>query len=258
MEEQGKRYYWLKLKKDFFKQHEIVIVEGMPNGKDYILFYLKLLVESVSHEGLLRFSDTIPYNDTMLANLTNTNIDIVRSAMKIFKELNMIEVLDDATIFMLETQKLIGSETKWAEKKRIQRENAKLIEDNNGTIRGQIGTMSDKSIEIRDKSIDIRNNNSIGEKRKRFVPPTLEEVKAYCKERNNNVDANKFFEYYSTGNWKDAKGNSVKNWKQKLIAWESREKPKNNVPNFDNQFKQEEKKKPKETEDEIRKRLLGI
>lgn len=258
MEEKTKRYYWLKLKKDFFKQHEIVIVEGMPNGKDYILFYLKLLVESVSHEGLLRFSDTIPYNDTMLANLTNTNVDIVRSAMKIFKELNMIEILDDATIFMLETQKLIGSETKWAEKKRIQRENAKLIEDNSETIRGQIGTMSDKSIENRDKSIDIRSNNSIGAKRKRFTPPTLEEVQDYCKERNNNVDAKKFFEYYNAGNWKDSKGNSVKNWKQKLITWENKSTVKS-VPAFNNPYKQEDKvEKPKETEDELRKRLLGI
>lgn len=258
MEERSKRYYWLKLKKDFFKQHEIVIVEGMPNGKDYILFYLKLLVESVSHEGLLRFSDTIPYNDTMLANLTNTNIDIVRSAMKIFKELNMIEILDDATIFMLETQKLIGSETQWAEKKRIQRENAKLIEDNSETIRGQIGTMSDKSIETRDKSIDIRSNNSIEGKIKRFKKPSIEEIEEYCREKGYSVDAQRFFDYYESVGWKVGGKSAMKDWKATLRGWQSREKPKNNVPNFENKFKQEEKKKPKETDDEIRKRLLGI
>ena len=49
------KYYWLKLKRDFFKRHDIRIVEGMPNGKEYILFYLKLLCESVDHEGSLRF-----------------------------------------------------------------------------------------------------------------------------------------------------------------------------------------------------------
>ena len=47
----NKKYYWLKLKKDFFKRHDIQIIENMPNGKDYVLFYLKLLVESVDHEG---------------------------------------------------------------------------------------------------------------------------------------------------------------------------------------------------------------
>jgi predicted phage replisome organizer len=118
--ENGK-YYWLKLKRDFFKRHDIRIIEEMPNGKDYILFYLKLLLESVDHEGSLRFSDTIPYNEQMLSVVTNTNIDIVRSAMKLFLELNMMSIYDDQTIYMNEVDKLIGSETRWAEKKRLQR-----------------------------------------------------------------------------------------------------------------------------------------
>ena len=120
MGENGK-YYWLKLKRDFFKRHDIRIIEEMPNGKDYILFYLKLLLESIDHEGSLRFSDTIPYNEQMLSVVTNTNIDIVRSAMRLFIELNMMSICDDKTIYMTEVEKLIGSETKWAEKKRLQR-----------------------------------------------------------------------------------------------------------------------------------------
>ena len=87
---ENKKYYWLKLHKDFFKRHEIRIIEDMPNGKDYILFYLKLLVESISHNGNLRFSDTIPYNEQMLATITNTNVDIVKAAMQILLELTMI------------------------------------------------------------------------------------------------------------------------------------------------------------------------
>ena len=105
----SKKYYWLKLKRDFFKRHDIRIIEEMPNGKDYILFYLKLLLESIDHDGTLRFSDAIPYNDQMLSVVTNTNVDIVRSAMKIFTELNMMEVLDDGTFFMSEVNKMIGS-----------------------------------------------------------------------------------------------------------------------------------------------------
>lgn len=120
MGENGK-YYWLKLKRDFFKRHDIQIIEGMPNGKDYILFYLKLLCESVDHDGSLRFSEEIPYNDQMLATITNTNIDIVRSAVKLFVELRMMEIMDDGTFYMTQVEKMIGGETKWAEKKRIQR-----------------------------------------------------------------------------------------------------------------------------------------
>ena len=93
----------------------------MPNGKDYILFYLKLLLESIDHEGNLRFSDAIPYNEQMLSVVTNTNIDIVKSAMKLFIDLNMIDIFDDATIYMNEVEKLIGSETDSAERVRKHR-----------------------------------------------------------------------------------------------------------------------------------------
>jgi len=144
--EKDKKYYWLKLKRDFFKRHDIQIIEGMPNGKDYILFYLKLLCESVDHDGNLRFSEEIPYNEEMLATITNTNVDIVRSAVKLFAGLNMIDILDDGTYYMTQVQKMIGSETYWAQKKREQkalptlqngsrRLNANTLRLPNGTIK---------------------------------------------------------------------------------------------------------------------------
>ena len=119
----NKKYYWLKLKRDFFKRHDIRIIEEMEEGKgkDYILFYLKLLVESVDHEGELRFSETIPYTDQMLSVVTNTKIDIVEAAMKVFLELGIIERFDDGTIHMKEVHRMIGSETKDAERKRNSR-----------------------------------------------------------------------------------------------------------------------------------------
>lgn len=204
-----KKYYWLKLKREFFKRHDIRIIEELPNGKEYILFYLKLLLESIDHQGELRFSDTVPYNEQMLSVITNTNIDIVRSAMKMFVELNMIEMFDDQTIYMAEVNKLIGSETQWAEKKRIQR----AKEDNVLALSSKCPT--DIDIET-DKDKEINNNKP----QKRFKKPTLEEVQAYCQERNNKVDAKAFYDYYTEGDWKDAKGKPVRNWKQKIITWE--------------------------------------
>ena len=108
MAEQQK-YYWLKLKKDFFKRHDIKIIESMQNGKDYSLFYLKLLCESIDHEGKLRFSETIPYNENMLAAVTGTNVDIVRSAIEVFRQLDLIDILDDGTYYMSEVENMIGS-----------------------------------------------------------------------------------------------------------------------------------------------------
>lgn len=121
----AKKFYWLKLKRDFFKRHDIRIIESMPNGKDYILFYLKMLLESIDHEGELRFSDAIPYNEQMLAVITNTNIDIVKAAMTLFIDLRMVDVMDDQTIYMMEVEKLIGSESESAERMRRHRKNTR-------------------------------------------------------------------------------------------------------------------------------------
>jgi hypothetical protein len=75
----------------------------------------------------LRFSENIPYNEDMLASVTNTNVDIVRSAIRIFTELEMMELMDDGTFFMQEVHKMIGSETYWAGKKREEREDKKAL-----------------------------------------------------------------------------------------------------------------------------------
>ena len=62
---------------------------------------------------------------------------------------------------------------------------------------------------------------------KKFIPPSFEEVKAYLAERGNLVDAQKFYDYFSAGNWHDSEGKPVKNWKQKAITWESKERTLN-------------------------------
>ena len=143
----AEKYYWLKLQRDFFKRHDVRIVEGMPNGKDYILFYLKLLCESIDHDGRLRFSDAVPYNEQMLSTITDTNIDIVRSAIKIFTELKLMEILEDGTYFMVEVQKMVGSETEWASKKR----------DYRRTLKGQ---SEDNVLLLSDKSKSKRKSKS--------------------------------------------------------------------------------------------------
>jgi predicted phage replisome organizer len=127
----GKKFYWLKLSRDFFKRHDVRIIESQENGKDYILFYLKLLVESIDHEGELRFNDTIPYDEKMLSTITNTNVDVVRQAIKLFINLKLMSIYDDKTIYMNETAKMLGYETDWAIKKRKQREQKQIENKDN-------------------------------------------------------------------------------------------------------------------------------
>ena len=69
-----------------------------------------------------------------------------------------------------------------------------------------------------------KNNNEECEKshskRKRFKPPTLEEVEEYCKERNNGIDAQYFIDYYEARGWELSKGRKVKSWKHCINTWE--------------------------------------
>lgn len=58
------------------------------------------------------------------------------------------------------------------------------------------------------------------ENKKSFTPPTLDEIRAYCKERNSSVDPQQFYDYFTAGNWIDSKGKPVLAWKQKIITWE--------------------------------------
>ena len=99
-----------------------------------------------------------------------------------------------------------------------------------------------KNVNIYSKNADISKQSKVEESRvkeskvkskadkpprARFVPPTLEEVRAYVKDRNSSVDPQKFFDYFSAGNWIDSKGQPVRNWKQKLITWEGRQQATN-------------------------------
>lgn len=201
-----KKYYWIKLKRDFFKRHDIKIIESMPNGKDYILFYLKLLCESVDHEGNLRFSEQIPYNEEMLSVITNTNIDIVRSAIKVFTELNMMDLLDDGTYYLNEVNKMIGSETDWAVKKREYRERQK--QDN-------VLPMSDKSKSIEIELDKEKDKDLLKENNKENLD--LGTAKVSWNEVFNFIKEQKLMFIKPTSAYNYININEIKDWKTYLL-----------------------------------------
>lgn len=163
----SKKYYWLKLTVDFFEREEIKLIENMKNGKEYIIFYMKLLLKSVNSEGKLLFKDVIPYTDDMLATVTGTDIDVVRSAVNLFLKLDLMQKLDDGALFMLETQKMIGHETEWARKKREYREKKKVeaLEDKSRTKKDIVPidekTKKDIVLQEIEKDIDIEEDIDI-------------------------------------------------------------------------------------------------
>ena len=125
-EKESKKYYWLKLNLDFFDREEVKLIENMPNGKEYIIFYMKLLLKSANSEGRLMFREVIPYTDEMLASITGTNIDVVRTAVNMFIQLGMMQKLDNGALFLHEVQNMIGCETEYAKKKREYKDRLKV------------------------------------------------------------------------------------------------------------------------------------
>ena len=86
-----------------------------------------------------------------------------------------------------------------------------------------------KDINTINNTTNKTTNKDSGAKRKRFTPPTLEEIRAYCIERKNNVDPQKFYDYFTASDWYDSKGKKVVSWKQKIITWEAYSKDKKTV-----------------------------
>lgn len=118
----NKRYYYLKLKDNFYDDDRIKIIESMENGIYYSNLLLKLYLKSLKTDGSLRFTNTIPYNEKLISTITNLNIDFVKCGLKILIETGFIEKLDDGTLFMSEIQNYIGKSSTEADRKRDYRE----------------------------------------------------------------------------------------------------------------------------------------
>lgn len=162
----NKRYYYLKLKENFFDSDEMVLLESMPDGYIYSNILLKLYLRSLKHEGKLMFNDRIPFNSTMLATITRHSVGVVEKAVQIFRDLQLIDVLDNGAIYMSDIQSFIGKSSTEADRKREYRK--KIEEAKRNLITG--GQVSDKcpdkttpEIEIEiEKDIDIDKEEKKG------------------------------------------------------------------------------------------------
>lgn len=85
-------------------------------------------------------------------------------------------------------------------------------------------------------------NKDNGEKRKRFFPPTVEEVRAYCESRKNGIDPQRFVDFYQSKNWMVGK-NKMTDWKASVRTWEGINKKQQKEIQDKNKFNQFEQNK---------------
>ena len=232
----NKKYYYLRLKDNFFDSDELKILESMKDGYLYSNILLKLYLRSLKNDGKLVVNDRIPYNAEMLASVTGHQVGTIKQALSMFKELGLIEILENGAIYMLDIQNFIGKGSTEADRQRLydrrisdERKQKKLTQSRNLE---EILKKSTPEIEIElEKEIkiekEIDSSASTTTKRKRFEKPTLSEIEQYCIERKNNVNAEHFFDYYESNGWKVGK-NSMKDWKAAVRTWERSEYRKPN------------------------------
>ena len=241
--------YWLKLRRDFFKRHDIKIIESMPNGKHYVLFYLKLLLESVDHDGALRFSESVAYTDEMLAAITETDITTVSEAMEALTALKIVEIDDTGTIVLPYAVKSLGFEAdndnakrqaRYRAKRRAENSTVTGVTQSNGQSNAKVTqsnvtgvTKSNESIKL-EKETELETDIKESKEKKRvtaphsdFIPPDPDDILKcmtdYAHKKGLSVDvvveAEKFYNYYTEINWKVGNKGKMKDYKSACRNW---------------------------------------
>lgn len=117
----NKKYYYLKLKENFFDTEELALLESMENGKEFSLILLKMYLKSLKGEGKLMFRNLIPYTPETLALVLRHDKEIITKAIDTFESLGLIERMDGGAIFMADIQNFIGESSTEADRKRAYR-----------------------------------------------------------------------------------------------------------------------------------------
>ena len=233
-----KKYFWLKLKDDFFDEKYIKALRRLPQGDSLVIVYLKMQLKSLKTEGIIKYEQILPDAISELAMLLDEDENVVRLAIGALIKFGIVERWENETFYMVAMQQLIGSETAGAARVRKHRalknggdkkalppsEEGKALQCNAPVTECNTEIEIEKEIEI-ETDIEIEREKKKSKTASRFTPPTLDEIIDYCNERQNGVDPERFFDYYTSNGWKVGK-NSMKDWRAAVRTWEKTETPR--------------------------------
>jgi len=139
----NKRYYYMRLKEDYFDSEEMIILESMQDGYLYSNILLKLYLRSLKSQGRLMYKGFIPYSPEVLAQITRHSVGTIEKALRTFATLGLVEILDSGVIYMLDIQNFIGESSTEADRKRLYR--AKIDDEKRKSISSAMDKCPDKS-----------------------------------------------------------------------------------------------------------------
>lgn len=149
----NKKYYYLKLKENFFDSDSMVLLESMQDGILYSNILMKMYLKSLKNNGKLVLNDVIPYSTRMIATVTRHQVGTVEKAIEVFKQLGLIDVLDGGTIYMSDIELFVGQSSTEGDRKRAER--LRLKQSDNLRI-GQMSDIHQPEIE---KEIEKEKEN---------------------------------------------------------------------------------------------------
>lgn len=156
----NKKYYYMRLKENFFDTNEMKVLESMQDGYKYSNILLKLYLMSLQSDGKLMLNERIPYNSQMIATITRHSVGDVEKGLKLFKDLGLIKVLDSGAIYMLDIQKYIGKSSTEADRQREYQRKISCSKE----IRKESNKKSTPEIEI---EIELEKDIEIDTKKKK-------------------------------------------------------------------------------------------
>ena len=177
----NKQYYYIKLKADYFDSDEMIVLESMPDGYKYSNILLKFILRSLKNEGKLMFNNKIPFNSTMLSQVTKHSVGDIEKAVRIFEDLNLIEILTNGAIYINNIQEYIGKSSTEADRKRIYRH--RINED-----KKQLGHLSENCPDINppELEIELKLEKELKLKHKKDDFKSLLSFKNFCIEKYRN------------------------------------------------------------------------
>ena len=217
----NRKYYYLKLKENFFDSDSIVLLEDMKDGILYSNILLKLYLKSLKNGGKLQLDEHIPYTAQMIATLTRHQIGTVERALEIFRQLGLVEQLDSGAFYMTDIELMIGQSSTEAERKRAARlENKALLPPR--TKGGHLSDIRPPEIEL-EKETEIKKELESERElygRYRNVSLTLPEYEQLKKDYPIYADKyiEKLSEYMeSTGKFYNNHSATIRSWLKKDI-----------------------------------------
>ena len=217
-----KRYYWLKLKTDFFRQKEIKKLRMIAGGDTYTVIYLKMLLYSIENGGFLYYEGVDDSFESELALAMDEDADNVRIVVSFLLRTGLMVATDSNTYRLEKVGTMIGSESASAERVRRLRDkqNTEKALHCNATVTPVLRSCNGE-IEI-EKDIEKEKEKETKKKKSvTFVPPSVEEVREYCRSVGSRVDPEAFVAFYESKGW--LVGNTkMKCWKAAIVTWEKR------------------------------------